>query len=225
MSANNDSVLVARVVAAVNATRVVAIIRGIDVDRIVPTARALAAGGVRALEVTFPGTGAEAVDSIAGTVATLVAGLPPEVAVGAGTVVTREQLRAAVQAGASFIVSPDTNPEIIEATRDAGLASLPGAMTATECLAAHRAGATFVKVFPAGRLGPGYIKDLRGPLSWISFMAVGAVDLDNARAFLDAGCVGLGIGGSLVRQDLVRAGRYDELTNLAARYLDITKES
>ena len=212
------------VVDAVSATRIVAIIRGIDVDRIVPAAQALAVGGIRALEVTFPGTDAQAVSTISRAIADMVAELPPDVAVGAGTVLTPDQLESAIAAGASFIVSPDTNPEIIRATREAGLASLPGAMTATECLAAYRAGATFVKVFPAGRLGPGYIKDLRGPLPWIPFMAVGAVGLENAKAFLDAGCVGLGIGGSLVKKSLIQAGRYDELSQLAETYLNAAKE-
>jgi 2-dehydro-3-deoxyphosphogluconate aldolase/(4S)-4-hydroxy-2-oxoglutarate aldolase len=138
---------------------------------------------------------------------------------GAGTVTTLEMLNLAREAGASFIVSPDFNPEIIKATVEAGMVSMPGAMTPTEILTAWRAGADFVKVFPTSTLGAAYIKGVRGPLNHIRLLAVGGVNDKNIAEFLAAGCVGAGIGGNLVNKTWIANGEWDKITALAKEYV------
>ena len=209
---------------AVSEHKIVAIIRGLSVSQAVAAALALAAGGIRALEVTFGGVTVPQIESTASAIAEIGSILPPAVAVGAGTVLTTGQLAAAREAGARFIVSPDTNPEVIQATRRAGLASFPGAASATECVDAWRAGATMVKLFPAGSLGLDYFRALRGPLPWLPLMAVGGIDLTNAADFLSAGASGLGVGGRLVDKAWIAAGDLDRVTDIASQFTRIAKE-
>ncbi|MDR2930936.1 MAG: bifunctional 4-hydroxy-2-oxoglutarate aldolase/2-dehydro-3-deoxy-phosphogluconate aldolase [Propionibacteriaceae bacterium] len=206
---------------SIHAHGIVAIIRGIEVTRVAATAQALAAGGVTAMEVTFDGFDAAAIDRTARAVNSIAATLGDQVAVGAGTVLTLPQLAAAREAGASFVVSPDTNPEIISEARSHGLAALPGAATATECLQAVRAGATFVKLFPAAALGSAYLTALRSPLPWLPIVVVGGVGADNVKEFLDAGAIGLGVGGRLVDKSLIAAEKYDLITERAAELVHI----
>ena len=139
---------------------------------------------------------------------------------GAGTVTTLEMLDAAYQAGAKFIVSPDMNPEIIAKTAELGLVSMPGAMTPTEILAAYRAGADFVKVFPATSLGAAYVKAVRGPFNHIPLLAVGGVNEKNVDEFIKAGAVGAGVGGNLVNKDWIAAGEFDKITALAKEFIE-----
>jgi 2-dehydro-3-deoxyphosphogluconate aldolase/(4S)-4-hydroxy-2-oxoglutarate aldolase len=139
--------------------------------------------------------------------------------VGAGTVLDVPTAERALEAGARYIVSPHTDPELIGAMAARGIPCVPGAFTATEVLTAWRAGAVVVKLFPAGPVGPGYIKDLRGPLREIPLLPTGGVTLDNAADFIAAGAWGLGIGSALVDGPLVAAGRFDELTRRAAGFI------
>lgn len=199
--------------------RVVAIVRGLTLEQTVRTTAALADAGIRVLEVTFASEAAEAVAANAATIARLLAEFGDRVTIGAGTVTTAEQLAAAISAGAAFIVAPNTDPGIITAARSRGLAVLPGAMTPSEAVAAHRAGAHLVKLFPAEQLGPGYLKALRGPLSYIPFVAVGGIRAENARDFLDAGAVGLGVGGRMVSRALAEAGEYAQMAASARALL------
>jgi 2-dehydro-3-deoxyphosphogluconate aldolase/(4S)-4-hydroxy-2-oxoglutarate aldolase len=121
-----------------------------------------------------------------------------EMLVGGGTILTPAQVRAVGSAGARFVLMPNTDPNVIAEAGALGLAAIPGALTPTECVGAMAAGADIVKLFPAGRLGPSYVRALRAPLPHIPLLAVGGVDLSNVREFLDCGMVGAGIGASLV---------------------------
>jgi 2-dehydro-3-deoxyphosphogluconate aldolase/(4S)-4-hydroxy-2-oxoglutarate aldolase len=208
---------------AILQTRLVAILRHVPTPLVGGVAQALAAGGVRALEVTFPSPHADAGRDTASAIGHLVRTLPGEVAVGAGTVLTVDQVEQAAQAGASFIVSPNTDQRVIARASELGLAALPGAATATECLAAHAAGASLVKLFPAGSLGLGYVKDLLQPLAGLPLVAVGGVNLDNAHQFIQAGCVAVGVGGSLVDQRLVQAQEFGQLRANAAEFLRVAQ--
>lgn len=136
--------------------------------------------------------------------------------VGAGTVLTQEQLRMAAQAGAQYIISPNCDVEIIKKTVELGLVSMPGVMTPSEAVAAYQAGASFVKVFPIGDLGASYLKAMRAPLSHIPFLAVGGVNPDNVAEFMRAGAVGAGVGGNMTNKDWIAAGEYDRITETAA---------
>lgn len=118
----------------------------------------------------------------------------------------------------SCINTSKSSSEVIAYTRQEGLVSIPGALTATEALTAHRAGADYVKLFPAAMLGPAYLKALRSPLNHIRFLAVGGVDEKNMAAFLQAGAAGVGVGGCLVKQQWIQEGRFAELTALAKEF-------
>ncbi len=194
--------------------RIVAIFRGVDLQQAMDAAAVFVDAGIKAIEITC--NTSDVIPIIAG----LSEKYGEQLAIGAGTVMTVEEVESAKRAGASFILSPDCNPEIIKATKDAGLFSVPGAFTASEIVQAHRAGADMVKLFPAGRLGPGYMKDLLGPLGHIKFMAVGGIDLANTKDFLDAGAKAIGIGSSLVNIKLIESRDFRQLKKLAIDFVE-----
>lgn len=199
----------------VQKNRMIAIVRGLEPEHMLKLAAALHKGGISMMEVTFSQDKPEQWMNTAKAIQAIAAKFKEEITVGAGTVLSLEQLNMAKTAGAQFIVSPNADTEIIRETKKLGLVSFPGALTPTEIMAAHKAGADAVKVFPAGNLGPGYIKAIRAPLSHIPLLAVGGVDADNCGAFLKAGCVGVGVGGSLVNKQWIEAGEFDKITELA----------
>lgn len=180
--------------------RLVVVLRRVEpMSRLLDIATALAADGVRVLEITMDGPDSAA--QIAAVRAEFPDGGPGAVLIGAGTVRSAAQLAAAIDAGAAFGVSPVFQPEVLAAAIDAGLPFIPGAYSPTEADAAWRAGATFVKLFPASSLGPDHVRELRGPLGEIEVIPTGGIDATNARAFLDAGAVAVGIGSAIVRAD------------------------
>ena len=144
--------------------------------------------------------------------------------IGAGTVLNVEQAIAAAKAGASFVLSPDTNVKVIDKVKDLGLISVPGAMTPSEIMVAWNHGADIVKLFPAGILTLAYYKAIKGPISHVPLMAVGGVGLENMKSFLDAGFCSCGIGSNIVRNDLIASKRFNDLTNLAKEYLSQIEE-
>jgi 2-dehydro-3-deoxyphosphogluconate aldolase / (4S)-4-hydroxy-2-oxoglutarate aldolase len=193
--------------------QIVAILRGCEPERVPEIAAALADGGVRLLEVTLNSPGAmEVIRRLART-------MGDRLLVGAGTVLTAAEAEMAVDAGASFILSPSLDPDTINVTKKGGAVSVPGAFTATEILAAWRSGADIVKVFPAS-VGAQYIRDLRGPLPQIRLMPTGGVNLSNIREFRAAGAVAFGIGSALVpaHQETTSAA-LDELKQRAIEYI------
>lgn len=194
--------------------KLIAIIRGIPAERMEQTARALLGGGIRCLEVTLDHTSSKGRENTLQSLACLT-GIP-EILPGAGTVLTVEEAELACRAGAKYIISPDTVPEVIARTKVLGMVSIPGAMTPTEVTLAHRSGADIVKLFPAGTLGADYCKALRGPLPHIPCAAVGGVDAENLGQFYRAGVRCFGIGGSLVSPADIRAGRFEVITAGAA---------
>ena len=139
--------------------------------------------------------------------------------VGAGTVMTVEQVRQAAEAGAEYMISPNVDEEVTRETKRLGKVSIPGAMTPTEAAFAYKCGADIVKLFPAGLLGAAYIKAVKAPLKHIPVTAVGNVNVDNCAEFIKAGAVGVGVGGSLVSAKLVDEGRFDEITATAQAYV------
>ena len=174
-------------------TRVMAILRSDDASGLPAVARALAAGGVTCLEVTL--TTAGALDAVA----RLRTELGPEVAVGAGTVVTVDEARDALAAGAQFLVAPVVDTDVVRYAADRDIPCYPGAWTPTEVSRAWRAGAAAVKLFPASTGGPGPQRQLRAPRPEIPLVAVGGVGIDEARDYLDAGACAVGIGSPLLR--------------------------
>lgn len=139
--------------------------------------------------------------------------------IGAGTVVHPEQVCLAYEAGARFILSPNTDARVIGKTRELQMVSIPGALTPTEMASAHEAGADFVKLFPAASLGAGYIRAIRVPMDHIRLVAVGGIDGRNAAEYLRAGACAVGVGGHLVDKALVDQRNFAALTERAGRYL------
>ena len=179
------------------AGRLVAIVRLRQGDRLLEVAAALVAGGIRTLEFTL--TTPAALDAIGAC----RVHLGDEVIVGAGSVLDESDARRSLDAGAQFLVSPGFDAAVVEAAHTGCALAMPGALTPTEILAAWRAGADVVKVFPARAFGPSYIKDLLAPLPQIPLMPTGGVGAENAAAYLRAGAVAVAVGGSLIDPDAV----------------------
>lgn len=199
--------------------KIVAIARRVPADRIVDAAKALAEGGIRHLEITFDQQDPACLTLTPAMIEAVRRALDGAMFVGAGTVLTVAQAEAAHAAGASFALAPDVQVPVIRRVKELGMVSVPGAMTPTEITTAWNAGADIVKVFPAGVLGLPYLKAVRGPVSHVPLMAVGGVDLANARAFLQGGCMSLGIGSCLVDGTLIRERKWKELTALAEKFV------
>ena len=196
---------------------IVAVVRAESGEQFVPVVRALAEGGVTAAEITF--TVPDAIDVIR----RVRRELGGAVVLGAGTVLDAETARAALLAGAEYIVAPTVNLEVIRLCRRYGAVVMPGALTPTEILTAWEAGADVVKIFPADLGGPPYLKAIRGPLPQVRVMPTGGVDLNTAEAFLKAGACCLGVGGQLVEPKAVAAGDYARLRDLARQYAGIVR--
>ncbi len=203
----------------IEAVGVVAVIRLQDPARLYGVVDALASGGVRALEVTM--TVPHAIQLIGKIAPTL----PADFALGAGTVLDPDTARAAILAGARFIVGPILNTAVIDLCHRHDVAVMPGCFSPTEILAAWQAGADIVKVFPATALGPAYFKDLRGPLPQIKLMPTGGVTLENAGEWIAAGAVAIGAGTAMIDRKAVDAGDYATIADRARRFVDAVRAS
>ena len=206
------------IIRKVHEKKLIAIVRGVYGEDCLKLAKALYKGGIELLEVTFDQSRPDRLSDTADTIRLLTKELGDCMAFGAGTVTSTEMLALAADAGAQFIVSPDTNEAVIRGTVAAGMVSMPGAMTPTEIMTAYSYGADFVKLFPAGNLGAGYLKAIRAPISHIPLLAVGGVNEKNLTDFLQAGAVGAGVGGNLVNKAWVAAGEFDKITETALAF-------
>jgi 2-dehydro-3-deoxyphosphogluconate aldolase/(4S)-4-hydroxy-2-oxoglutarate aldolase len=193
---------------------IISIMRRTDSSLAVETAEALLAGGVSVVEVTLNTSGALEMLSA------LAAKLGDRMAIGAGTVMSAEDVRRAVDAGARFIVSPHTDAAVIEAAQNASAPAFPGAFTPTEIVRAWQLGASCVKVFPVGSVGPRYLRDVLAPLTEIPLLPTGGVTLENAAEFIKAGARGLGLGSDLVSARVVAARDFASLTDRARAFVE-----
>lgn len=198
---------------------IVAIVRAPKTELALPVCEALVAGGVTCVEVTFTVPNApEAIRQVRNR-------LGADALVGAGTVLNTANCQAALEAGAEFIVTPITRLALIPIAHTAECPVMLGAYTPTEAQTAHEAGSDFVKIFPADKLGPGYIKNIRAPLPHLRIVPTGGVDLQTAPEFLKAGCAALGVGSSLVSGELLKTQNWSELTRLAREYVRVVQET
>lgn len=200
-------------------TGVVAVIRAESAESLMDVVAALHRGGLRAVEITM--TTPDAIDVI--RQASRKFG--DDVLVGVGSVLDPETARLAILAGAEFVVGPVLNKDVIAVCRRYSKIVVPGAFTPTEILAAWEAGADVVKVFPATKLGPAYLKDVKGPLPQVLLSPTGGIDLGNAGEFIKAGACFLGVGTAMLDKKLVAEGRWDELAERASLFLDAVAQA
>jgi 2-dehydro-3-deoxyphosphogluconate aldolase/(4S)-4-hydroxy-2-oxoglutarate aldolase len=197
----------------------IAVIRTSQASQVLPICEALLAGGINALEITLTTPGAlEAIAQMRSV-------LDPRAVIGAGTVLNAASALQVIAAGAEFVVSPIARLEIIDAAHRHDRPVMLGAYTPTEAQSAHEAGADFIKIFPADKLGPAYIKSIRAPLPHLRIVPTGGVDLPTAPEFFKAGCVALGIGSSLITPEILRTSNWSELTRLAAKFVSLARDA
>lgn len=191
----------------------VAIIRSPSGEQLVEVAEALVAGGIDVLEVTFT------VPDALGVLAAVRRKLGDRILLGAGTVLDPETARAAMLAGAEYIVTPTVNPRVIAMCRRYDKVVMPGAFTPTEVLTAWEAGADVVKLFPAEIGGPGHLRALKGPFPQIRILPTGGVNLETIGAFVKAGACAVGLGSSLVEKSALEQKNFGRITELSRQYV------
>ena len=199
--------------------RFIAIARRVPADRIVPCAAAVVEAGVSFLEITFDPSDPDTRRDTAAKVLAVRKEFP-QLHIGVGTVLTVEFADAAADAGAEFLVAPNTKAAVIDQAHKRGLPMIPGAYTPTEIAAAYDAGADLVKIFPVAPGEEAYVKNVMSPLSHIPFIVTGGVNPRTIRAMLATGAVAVAAGATILRADLVAAGNYAEITALARKHLE-----
>jgi 2-dehydro-3-deoxyphosphogluconate aldolase/(4S)-4-hydroxy-2-oxoglutarate aldolase len=209
-----------QIVDAVREGRIIAIVRGYAPDVCLRLAEAYAKGGIRLVEVTFVQKAPDTWKDTAAAIGAIRERFGDVMHVGAGTVLNEEQLAMCRDAGGEYMVTPNVNPALIRSCVEQGLVAMPGALTPSEAVVAWDAGASFVKLFPAGNLGPGYVKALCAPLSHIPFLAVGGISPDNVADFMRAGCVGAGVSGALTNKEWIAAGEWGMIEAVACRLVE-----
>ena len=204
----------------VEKNKIIVIMRGFTRDQLLNAVEAMEKGGIRLVEVTFDQTGKVSDETTASYIRALKDRFEGRVRVGAGTVMSEAQVELAYNAGAEFIISPDCCEGVIRKTRELGMVSMPGVFTPTEAANAHRYGADFAKLFPNSEVNISYLKALAVPLSHIKFLAVGGVNADNMKEYLDAGAKGIGVATAIADKKSIFAGDYEEITRRAKLFTD-----
>src|SRR4030095_41793 len=205
------------VIERIKSERAVAVIRTDSIERALGAAKSATAGGFRAIEISFSFSEA----SIA--IAKLAEN--SDLLVGAGTILNRDQVHEAVAAGARFLVSPCVLPEVIDAARELKVVMIPGAFTPTEIYTAYSLGADIVKIFPAVKFGPEYLKAVRGPLPQIPIMPTSGVDASNVADWFRAGAVAVGAVSTVFDPALIQKGDWDALTKRAPRFMEAVRSA
>jgi len=198
---------------------IIAVVRAQRQEQVLPLSEALLAGGVVAIEITM--TTPNAIQAIGEAKEKLGGGA----LIGVGTVLEVETCRAAIQAGAGFVVSPILRPELVGVAHSANRPIMLGAYTPTEAQWAHEAGADFIKIFPADGLGPNYIKALRAPLPHLRIIPTGISKVEDIAEFFKAGCVAVGLGSLLVTRPILQEANWPELTQRAREFVEIVRKA
>ena len=212
-----------KLIKSIENEKIIVILRGIASEKLIPLVEAMCSGGIRFLELTYSADGRVSDEKNAENIKMLSEHFENKIYIGAGTVLNERQVELTKEAGGKFIISPDTNPCVIQRTKELGMVSIPGALTPSEIQVAHRSGADFVKLFPITNLGADYVKAIKAPLSHIRLLAVGGVNENNLSEYLRAGVCGFGIGSNIVSKKLVDENNYEEITELAKKYVSAVK--
>jgi len=198
---------------------IIAVVRAQKAEQVAPLSEALLAGGVVAIEITLTTPNAFQAIREARTK------FGDRAAIGVGTVLDAAACRAALEAGAEFVVTPVCRPELVPIVHSAGRPIMLGAFSPTEAQTAYEAGADFIKIFPADSLGPAYIKALRAPLPHLRIVPTGGVGVHNVRDFLQAGCAALGVGSALVSAKILQVADWQELSRRAGDFVRAAREA
>ncbi len=209
------------IVNAVLDKKLIVIVRGVEREKLIPLAEAMYAGGIRLLELTYDNSGKVSDEQTAENIGMLKTHFGDRMYIGAGTVTKPSQAELTKQAGGQFIISPDTDADVIKKTKELGMVSMPGALTPSEIKLAHKSGADFVKLFPISNMGIDYIKAVRAPMPHIKMLAVGGIDENNMGEYLDSGVCGFGIGSGIVKKSLIDSNDYEGITKLAEKYVSV----
>jgi len=204
--------------------KLIAILRGINEEDIIPLVEALHEGGIDFAEVTFDASSPEKWDVTAREITLLQKHFGEEMHIGAGTVLTPEQLLIAQKAGAEFYVAPNTDAEIIRNAKKMGMVAIPGAFTPSEIAEAYKAGADFIKLFPADKLGPDYVHALQAPYPHIPLLVFNGIKEDNIGYYMKSGACGAGISSALVRKDYIREKDWVEITYIAKKFVSLVEK-
>lgn len=207
------------IINAIKERKIIAIVRGVEPKKLVPLAKALYDGGIRLMEITYSADGSVSDEETAAAVGALANEFDGRMYIGSGTVLTREQVKRTYDVGGRFIISPNTDAEVIKYTKELGMVSIPGALTPSEAEAANRAGADFVKLFPVTSMGTSYVKAIAAPLSHIKFLAVGGITPENIGEYLDIGVCGFGIGSNIINKEYIAEENYEKITASAKEYV------
>ncbi len=208
------------IIELIEKSKIIVIVRGVAKEKLIPLAEAMYEGGIRAVECTYDATGKLSDEENAANIEMLVKHFGDKMAVGAGTVLTEKQVELTKKAGGQFIISPDTNTDVIKATKRLGLVSIPGAITPSEVATASRAGADFIKMFPIDFYGPRYLKTVSTPLSHVRFLAVNGINENNMTEYLEAGACGVGVASGIVNKKLIEENNFAAITELARKYTE-----
>ena len=214
-----------QIIKTIEKEKLIVIVRGVAAAKCLPVAQALYDGGVRVMEITYDASSPETWEQTARTIGVIAERFDGRMAVGAGTVLTTGQAELTAQQGGRFIVSPDTNEDLIRRTHELGMVSIPGALSPTEIVSAHRAGANFVKLFPAGSMGSGYFKAIKAPLNHIRLLAVGGITTENIAAFATAGACGYAVSSGIVKPDWCKEGEFDKIRLAAEDFVSEIKKA
>ena len=207
-----------KVIKAIEEEKLIVIVRGVKKEKLIPLAEAMYEGGVRLLEITYDAKGIVTDEETAENIKMLAKHFDGRMYIGAGTVLKESQAELTKNAGGTFIISPDTNPDVIKKTVELGLVSIPGALTPSEIQRAHINGADFVKLFPITSMGVEYVKAVSAPLSHVKLLAVGGVGLDNIPDYLKSGVCGFGLGSNIIDKKALAEDDYKTITELAKQY-------
>ncbi|MFK9093858.1 bifunctional 4-hydroxy-2-oxoglutarate aldolase/2-dehydro-3-deoxy-phosphogluconate aldolase [Bacillus salipaludis] len=201
--------------------KIIAVLRHVPPAKLVHTVEALSDGGIKIIEVTMnSGDALKCISKLRELYS------QEKLIIGAGTVLNLSMAKEAISAGAQFLISPNLDIPAIHYATEQAIDFWPGVITPTEAVNAWNAGANAVKLFPAGRLGAAFIKDIKGPLSDIPIIATGGITLQNQHTFLQAGAAAVGLGGELIKMDFINNNRFDELRQHASQFVEeISSES
>lgn len=198
---------------------VLAIMRGVPKERIIDYAGAIVDGGIGFFEVALNSP------DVLSEIAMLRKHFGDSVCIGAGTAITVERAKAAIEAGAQFLLSPSTNEDVLQYCHGEGIAIMPGALTPTDVSLCLRYGFDTIKLFPAGDMPMSYVKSLKGPFDETEYVAIGGVNSSNAADFIKAGYIGIGLGSNLMPKDAIKMGDYKTASESVYNILESVRKA